>query len=319
MIEIESLDQLVDTGIKMILEEIPREEVAIPGQVVIQIKIKGADWDEYVDYRAAQFVLDLQKAVNQIYFEAHGASTPLRGLNKLVRVKIKVDKGSSVLSVNLGDALKQMVGNMTGGETLIFTGICAATVASLYTIKKVMEYKERVRAASVAANKDTAVIEKLTSTIDHALEVIESRDLQAPARRMVNRLADDDAIVFPDGQEMSASDARQRYPRKPKTTRRHGIFDATYTIKNIDLSESPPDFTLIYKGFEFKAAAEMPPGDIEGFAKKLEETLKAKVALEVPFHIFILYNDRRIISASIQGTGTPRANSDDISNLISSL
>lgn len=152
---------------------------------------------------------------------------------------------------------------MTGGETLIFAGICAATIVSAYTVKKILEYKKEVTLAAKNTEKDEKIIGKLTSTIDKALNVIESRDTVAPVRKLIGTLQEGDTIKLPDEKEMSAEAAKKRYPRKPKDRKLSGLFDDSYTVKNINLYESPPEFTIEHEGFEFPASAELGNDAIE--------------------------------------------------------
>lgn len=316
MISVKSFDELMKYGVDVIMEHIEPDQIELKGDFIFTIRICGETWDDAIDYRSANFIKELQKAVNKLYIQTHGDILSPQKLNKTITVKVRVAKGSLTYNIDLGDVLSKMVGNMTGPETLILTGICAATIAAGYTIKKVLDYKKEVKLAAIEAGKDEKIVEKLSSTIDKALGVIEKRDMQAPVRKLVNKLDEDDTISLPGDVEMSAKAAKQIYPKKPKSKKLSGRFDSKYTVKNINLSERPPELTIKHPGIEFQAAAELADDDITKITNDLEASMKRGGDLTMDLHVFILYNERKIISASIQGTGTPRINSQDIDELI---
>lgn len=327
MITIDSWDDLVETGADIIMKKIKPDEIKIRERFVFQIRIRGDSWDGSIDYRGANFILELQKAVNRVYTELYGEEISLKSLSKLITVKVKVVEGSSLFEINIGAALSKMVGTMSSGEILLLTGMTLATVAGCYTIKKVLDYKKEKETHARQMEKDEKIadinkemvaqpIDKLTSTIDKALDVIETRDLQAPTRKLVRKLAPDDMIMLPDKKEYSAKEAKKIYPRKAKAKRLSGNFDAIYTIRNIDLYKKPPEFTIENHGLEFKAGAELANDDIEQISRNLENALKSGEDFTISLHVFILYNERKIISASIVGTGEPRPKSQDINDLI---
>ena len=316
VIRIQSWDQLIDTGVKLVLEQIPHEQLKFTEDLIFKIKIQGPSWDGAIDYRGAYYVLELQRAVNQLYTELRGETIPLRSLSKLVTVKVKVVQGCSFYEIDLNEVLNNMVGSMTGGELLIFTGICAATIGAMYTVKKVIDYKTRVKLDARAAQKDESIVERLSSSFDRALDVIERKDFEAPTRKLVARLEQQDTITLPNRDPLPAEAAKQVFPRRARSKRHSGRFDAAYTINNINLAETPPVFTLAHNNIQFDAAAELAGTDIEHLTSQLDGALKDKTTLNVPLHVFILYSDRRIISAAIQGTGEPRDGTEDIDNLV---
>lgn len=141
-----------------------------------------------------------------------------------------------------------MVGNMTGGETLIFAGICAGTILAGYTVKRALDYKEKIAVKKLEMEKDEKdaekqekIINRLSSTIDKAIEAIHREDFEAPTRKLINRMEPSDVIELPEEEPMTVDVAKKRYPRQPKAKKLYGAFDAYYKITNIDVEKSPPD------------------------------------------------------------------------------
>lgn len=316
MITIGSIDDLMQNGVDMIMGEIQPDEIKIDGDFTFTIKVCGDTWDDAIDYRTANFILDLQKAINHLYTEIHGDIIPLRNLSKLVTVKVKVEKGSLTYNIDLAKVIGKMVGNMTGPETLIFTGIFAGTVIAAYTVKKVIERKKEVELKAKEADKDVKVIEQMTSTINKALDVIERKDVQAPVRKLIAKMDEGDTIALPNEEPIRADVAKKRYPRRPRAKNLSGLFDTTYTIDNINLAKSPPEFTICHGSLYFEAAAELGDDDIRQITRDLETAMKNGVDFTIRLNVFIVYNEHKIISASIQGAGAPRENSQDINELL---
>jgi len=178
----------------------------------------------------------------------------------------------------------------------------------MYTIKKIVEYK-----------RDKNNADRLSSVFEKALEVIDKKNLEAPSRKLIHRMGPADIIILPDTESLTAEQAKGRYPRRARAKHLTGTFDATYKIKNIDLDQIPLELTIDYDGFEFKAAAELANKDIGLITDSFENAWKAQDSLMMQLHVFIVYSDKRIISASIVGIGPPRENTGDIQELIQQL
>lgn len=329
MITVDSWDDLLKLGTDLISEKIDPNNFEIKKDLTVEIQIRGQSWDGSIDYRGAGYILELQKAVNRIYTEVHGDTIPLRSLSKLVTVKVKVVQGSIKFNINLGQALSKMVGQMTGGQLLVFAGLTMATAVGLYTAKTVAEYKKDVAIHARQMEKDEALdknekellsktVNELTTTINRALDVIEERDLQAPTRKLVNKLESGDMILMPDAVELTAEEAKKRYPRKPPVKAKSGIFDGTYTIRSMFLDKSPVEFSIDKDDHCFNAAAELHSSDIERLAQDFEKALKSGANLEVPLQVFVMYGKNKIISASITGVGDPRERAENIAELFQS-
>jgi len=114
MITVKSLDDLLKIGADGVLETIDIDQLKFDNNLVVKIEIQGESWDELIDYRIAEYILALQKAVNRLFVEIHGEEIPAKNLNKIIPVKVRVSKGSSIFEINITEVFCKMVENMTG-------------------------------------------------------------------------------------------------------------------------------------------------------------------------------------------------------------
>jgi hypothetical protein len=133
---------------------------------------------------------------------------------------------------------------------------------------------------------------------------------------LVSKLKEDDSIIFSNQEELTVSQAKNRYPKKPQIPTEHGIFDGVYKIVSIDFDSFPPVFTLELDGFQFKSKAELAEEDIDKLADNLKKCLKSGNDFEVSLQVFITYNKRNLKSASITAIGEKRQNAKNLIDLI---
>ena len=315
MITVNSWEDLFKTGVKIVTEQIEPDELEIKEDMVFKVRVRGHSWDGSIDYRGAKYILELQKAINDIYLSTVQGKR-LRDLSKLVTVKVKVVEGSSIFEIKLYEILKLMVGNMSSEQTTLIAICCIFSAAGYLTIRKILDYKKAIITNAQQNQLTETAINKLTGALNKSIDVIQRKDLEAPNRKLIGRLEEDDTIQFHGQTEISVKEAKKLYPRKEKSALVGGHFDDKYIITMINLEKQPIQFHLKKGDFEFKAEAELTNKDIEQIAKDLEISWKDKLDFILPLHVFIHYNNNGIFSASVQGTGDPREDAEDIDRLI---
>lgn len=94
---------------------------------VLRLKYTGEKFDGTITPDIAQAIIDIQEVLNRAYALAVNHTSSLRSLNdderRALQVVATVDKGSSLLEVNLGDWAEklstELVGKMTGTEIVV--------------------------------------------------------------------------------------------------------------------------------------------------------------------------------------------------------
>jgi len=320
---IRTWDELLNAGTELVLDEIKQNDLKIGKDLTLTIKISGESWGEYIDYRGAQFVIDLQSAVVKIFRELEYDDLPLKKIKQAATVKVRVVKGSSLFEINLGDALTAMVNQMTGDQSFLVAMLAILCAAGYLTTRQILQHKQKVmefaeKKLLAEQNKEIQekYIEKLSAGHDKALEIIYRRDMQAPPRKLIDKMDEADTIALPQQDPMSAQKAKALYPRKPKIRTEAGVFDGSYVITQINMQKYPPEFKLTLDDYSFWASAELSNDDIENLTRNLEDSMKKKEDLEIDLHLFVVYNEREFKSATIQGTGSKRSNAEDLKDKI---
>lgn len=316
MITVKSWDELLKYGTDIALQRLQYDKLKVKDDLVFHIKISGPSWGGYIDYRGAQYILQLQKTVNGVYRELVGDDIPPQELKKYIRVRVKVSEGCSLFEVNLNDAIMKMVNNMSSGQATLIIVLIVLCVAGYLSLSRVLDYKRKITEELLKNETTTKIIDKFTSTVDNALKVIDKANAERPSRTLINRLEEEDKIVLPNTDELSVTQVKNLYPRKPKTKPESDIFDGEYHLQSIDFDKAPPAFTLEKDGFTFTARAELASGDIEKLAQNLEAALKEGTEVKIDLQVFINYTKRDIKTASITGIGERRPKSKDVGELI---
>lgn len=314
---INSWNELLDIGVDSILkDEIFRDEFSFSRDLVLEIRVRGESWSGFIDYRGAQFVIDLQNAVNKIYQELDGSEISLRELKKLVTVKVKVVDGSSIFQIKLDEIFKIMVANMSGNQITLIAGLSILCAAGYFTYSKVMEYKQKALQKAQEMDLTQTYITRMSDTIDKALNIIEHKDVQAPPRKLIDKLKTEDRIQLPGTESLSHEDAKALYPKKPKIRTESGDFDGRYVISAINMKKTPVQFELNLDGFDFWAKAPLDHKDIENISRSLEVSMKENKELEIDLRLYVVFNEREFKSAIIKATGPARENSQNLKDKI---
>lgn len=323
MVTVQSWEDLLHYGVECVFNKIRPEDVKLSENLVFTVKISGNSWDGFIDYRGANYILELQRTVNRIYQELSDADAPVKNLNKTITVKVRVVDGSSVFEINFGKAVMEMVQNLSGEQIVIIVGMVVFCAGGYWTIKEILKFKR-----DIAHNKTVIglaeqqgktvkqITELITPLVDRAINVVEKTDAERPSRALVSRLKQDDTITFHDDVLLTANNAKQRYPRKPPTKAESGLFDDIYKINSIDFDTTPPIFTISSDGFQFRAFAELAVKDIDLLATDLKKALETGDDFNTPLQIFIVFTKTGIKTASITGIGEKREHVKSVKELI---
>lgn len=313
---INSWDELLDAGVQAIIDDISPEDLTLSDDLIFRLQVKGESWDGFIDYRGAQFIIDLQKAVIETYKELNQSEISLHKLKKIVIVKMKVTEGCSLFEIKFNKIFKTMAENMSGTQITLIAGLAIVCATGYFTTGKVLQYKQQALQKAQEKEVSEMYITKVSDAMDKALDIINRKDIEAPPRKLIGKLRKEDSIRLPGTDLMRAEKAKDLYPKKPKIRTESGYFDARYVITAINMEKRPVQFKLVFDGFDFWAKAALDHKDIERISRSLETSMKENKDLEIDLHLFVLFNKREFKSATIQATGSARENSQDLKEKI---
>ncbi len=323
-IVINSWDELIDAGFKSLLNEIELDKLVVNKDLSLKILIRGENWDDRIDYRGAQYIVDLQKAVSVIYKDLVDTRLSLPELNKLVTVKVRIEKGSQILDIIFGKAVEKLMDRLNGKDILIIAVVGILCSTGYHTAEKVIslrnqrlqqieERRQRIEEKKLQIQEKKLLLDymkDINKTMDRALDLIERKDLEGPPRKLVGKLDENDSIQFPGQAAMSPEQAMQRlYPRKEPLRPESDLFDGNYIITQLNMEKMPVQFKLKKDEHEFWANAELSNADVDKIAKDLKAALQNKQELAMDLRLFIVYDKKKLKSATIQATGEPRKDS----------
>ena len=316
MITVSSWNDLLKLSVDCILDKVKANELYFEEDMILTIQIRGESWDGFIDYRGANYVLELQKSFNRLYLELSESDIQVRNLSKTISVKVRVVEGSSLFEIKVSDALKYMINKLSGTQITIITALAISCATGYFTTDKVLDYKRQMITQAQQGKVAAETIEKLTPVVNRALDIIKKTDMEKPMRVVTNKLELDDRITLPDNTELTAQEAKHLYPKKQKIPKESALFDGIYRILSIDFEKTPPVFNLYKNDHTFRATAELAEQDIDRLAADLKQTLKTGKDFNVSLQLFVVYNRRRLIAASITGIGDKRDNSKDFLELV---
>jgi hypothetical protein len=168
----------------------------------IKFRIIGDQWDyneDEIDYRAGQFVYDLQKQIFTIYNKVTNQKISYKNNFEDIKpylVRIRLAKGSTNYVVILKDAVKELISKMTEKNIkhLIIAGvICVGfyTTNVIFTnnTQKTIELKKIEQQLQNKFSKDD-----LKDIISLYSEL--SLNNQIPLRNLVNKMDNNDRLLF---------------------------------------------------------------------------------------------------------------------------
>lgn len=312
IVTVNSFDDLINAGVSCISEKINPNKINIDGDLSLKIRVQGDNWDGKIDYIGAQYIIELQNAVSRMYLEIHGHDAPLHEIKKYITVKVSIEKGSSTFIIHLKDIFLKMADKIDSKGAVFVASLAILAIGGYMTAGKYFDYKKEIMKKDIPVQ----AMENMNHAFDRAFDIIEKASLEKPSRMIVSNLKKDDKISFHNNVELTSDQARQRYPRQPKLKFSQANFDNTYKIVSIDFGNYPPDFTLEYDGFKFKAKAELLENDIDRLSENFKACLKSGSDFNVNLQIFAIYNTKSLKSASITAIGEKRESTKDMSELI---
>ena len=312
MTKIESYEKLIDHAINCCIKDSSIREIKFDDDFNIRIVICGESWSEYVDYRCAKYVLKLQSVLNNLLKDYVAEDKKeFNLLKKKVIIKVKVDKGSSLINVDVLDSIKFIAGTMTSTQLFALCVISIGCAVGYMSYTKWLQYREKILAKSQDEQTKRDLV-NLFRDLNKRFDTFEK-----PIRALIQGMEENDRITLPGSSTpLDYYDVKRLYPRKPRTKKHEGHIDGSYLITGIKI-ETPLHVSLEKDGINFSALVDLPDDMIKEFYSTLEQKHKnGEMPFSIDLQIHATYTERKVNSAIIQGIGEARTDSKDISKYI---
>ncbi|MDC6168862.1 hypothetical protein [Paucibacter sp. XJ19-41] len=234
-------DQFPEGGVSFVFENWPK----------LTIKLEGVGYNSTITPDLAEVLVNLQHALNRAYARAIHHSTNARKLTaeerRRLQFKAKVEKGSSLINVDLGPYAQQLATELSGKMnandiiiTVLGLGAIAATTVAFKTWLKHKsddnkvdaDTKERIALSQEETKRQHVLATALASKPELDFARQEFDDL----RRDVLKAVADARTVQLNGLQFTAGEARA-LSNTPRTESQDVQLNGHYVIQKVDLSD----------------------------------------------------------------------------------
>nr|MBP8257101.1 hypothetical protein [Opitutaceae bacterium] len=297
----------IESAIDTLLADPDRRfTLEVAESLTLTIKVKGVDWDGFMDARIANYVVELQKTFERIRSEVN----PEARERQLVKVQLK--KGSAELIAKVADVVKNLTTNMSGTQQQVTVLVAIAVGFGCYSLIKYLEHIRKMQEEANRTRLNAAALQTLSENMTYTLQTI---DPERPIRRLAKSMRSTDIIKIPSERApLDRQEINERFPGKPRVTPVAVIIDDNYKVASIAL-DTPRVLGLERANISFKAQldAELPDRDKESFVAEVKAALESGQSMKVPLRIDAKVNDTRVTEALIVGIGQqPRKGSESL-------
>ena len=219
---------------------------------ILHLKYTGPKFAGTITPDIAQAIVDLQEVLNRSYTLAINHTSSLRSLSdedrRALQVVAKVDEGSSIVEVNLGNWAEKLstdlVGKMTGTEIVITVLGVAIVVTAGWLLKNHLKNRSEEKKLGIERDErialtreETRRLEVVTVAMSGNSVVRETEALSEATRDSLLKSAfDAETFSVQDGLTITGEDARRTYRakrREPLEVQLNG----SYSIKSFSWAD----------------------------------------------------------------------------------
>jgi hypothetical protein len=215
---------------------------------VLTMRYEGADFDSTVTPELAQAIIELQHALNRTYarhvLHTNNARSLTNEQRRGLQIKAKVEQGSSLINIDLGEFGKVLTNGLVGrmsSQDLMITVLGAALIGgSLLAWKAYLKQKsegkvldEQTRLQLGMSQQETRRTEILAEALTKNVALRNTQADFDDAKREFVRGGVDANTVMLQGLEMKASDAKA-IGSSPRTASDDVQLNGHYIIQKLD-------------------------------------------------------------------------------------
>lgn len=215
---------------------------------VLTFSLQGDGYDSTITSQMAEALVDLQHAMNRVYARTiRGSKNPnvlTLEQKRSIAFKAKVEKGSSLVTVDMGDFMSDLAMGLVGkmdGTQIVVTVIGLAVAAGAHSVAKAwMQQRSNHRTADLAMQERLAMSAAETSRLvifqkaltDNSFVRNGEQDFSDARHSFVKGVADASSMKF-QGVELLNSQARI-IASTPRTAAEEVQLNGDYRINKLD-------------------------------------------------------------------------------------
>jgi hypothetical protein len=311
-IHVSSFTELINYAIGCIDQDTEIGSIDFTDNFNFTIKIEGRNWDGLIDYRIANYIIDLQDSVKKLFKEASDIQSEefLNYVQRNLIVKARVTEGCSEIFIEKFDKiLTAFFKNMTGAQKTIAFTVAAAALATSFCYSDYNETKFKTQ----EAQSHQEIVGQLIEHSDKLADVIERNedlflDMEKPVRNLVNKLDEKDIISLPVSQnKLTITEAKALYPRRPRLTVKTAYIDGSYDVLQIKTDKTGNVIFFLEKdGTPVKATLNINDDEFTPLYNKIMTAHQNSQIPTVNIQLTAKYTSKKITSATIVGVGAAR-------------
>lgn len=217
----------------------------------LEVKLEGQGYNSTITPDVAEVLVNLQHALNRAYARAVHHSTNARKLTaderRQLQFKAKVEKGSSLVNVDLGPYAQQLAtalaGKMNANDIIITVLGLGVLTAGVVALKSWLSHKTEDNKVEAATKERIALSQEETKRQEVLATALSSKpqldfarqDFDDLRRDVLKAVADANTVTF-NGLKFSASEARA-LSNTPRTESQDVQLNGHYVIQKVDLSD----------------------------------------------------------------------------------
>lgn len=214
----------------------------------LTFSLEGEGYDSTITPAIAEAIVELQHALNRAYARAIHGTTNARTLTaderRHLQFKAKVEKGSSLINIDLGPYAKELAGaimNVMGPEHVVITVLGSALIAGGTVVARAfLKHRSEDHEIDAATRERVALSQEETRRAQILADAMSSRPLLLHASQdfddvrkgMLKAATDAEKVTF-QGVELTGADARQ-ISSTPRSGSEEVRLDGHYVIQKID-------------------------------------------------------------------------------------
>jgi hypothetical protein len=285
MIKIDSYENLLKHAEECLKQKKTLGHFEIDNALDYNIKITGETWDGSIDYRLAQYIVDTQKAIDNL-FEELGIA--LEEEDRPV-ITFKIEAGCTKLIVQISKTFEKLIENMTSGEKIYVATLLFLAVVGGITVHEFREYKSEqeahafeLKSQKQTNDKELKQQELLVDVIDSLVDKIPV--YATPTKRLAKNLREKDEIensINPI--KRTKKELKKEYPGKGKYKAESVYLDGKYIITAIILETGK--ITIEQGSHKYDCLSSLNESEAKKLFSKVQDAHAKKKGFELDLKI----------------------------------
>ncbi|TDU64145.1 hypothetical protein EI77_04329 [Prosthecobacter fusiformis] len=276
----------------------------------LRIYIQGDSWAGVVDKPLAKFLLDLDKKLSDELAKLgiELPNTP-HGL-----VALKVDDGSLDAVLQYAKGILQAVTKMKLRDQL-FIYLTAATALGFVMGPEIIEKIQAAPIREIEAREKVQLIEAVGKVIEA------TRDLQQPARGLVNSMKENDRITLP-GQTgaLTKKEAKDILVKSTRSKPKQYYIDGNYIVEELS-TKKPGEWEIGLKWGDqtFRAKMLLSSKEVDDLMDSFQLAHLSGSNIAPDLQVTAMINAKGVYSASVVGLGDRRKGSNTLGEVYAEI